>query len=60
MQKHDYYIYNIYIYTYSNSIVNSLGDECTIIKVNGDCILAGNTVDNFGAETFEQSNIMFL
>ena len=45
---------------YSNSIVNILGDECIIIKVNGDCILAGNTVDNFGGDTFEPSNIIFM
>ena len=50
------YLQNIY----SNSIVNILGDECIIIKVNGDCILAGNTVDNFGTETYEPSNIIFM
>ncbi len=50
------YLQNIY----SNNIVNILGDECIIIKVNGDCILAGNTVDNFGTETYEPSNIIFM
>jgi hypothetical protein len=45
---------------YSNNIINILGDECIIIKVNGDCILAGNTVDNFGTETYEPSNIIFM
>jgi hypothetical protein len=50
------YLQNIY----SNNIVNILGDECIIIKINGDCILAGNTVDNFGTETYEPSNIIFM
>jgi hypothetical protein len=45
---------------YSNNIVNILGDEAIIIKINGDCILAGNTVDNFGTETYEPSNIIFM
>ena len=50
------YLQNIY----SNNIVNILGDECIIIKIYGDCILAGNTVDNFGTETYEPSNIIFM
>ena len=33
---------------YCNSIVNIPGDEAIIIKISGDCILEGNTVDNFG------------
>ena len=45
---------------YSNSVVNILGDEAVIIKINGDCILAGNTVDNFCTETYEPSNIIFM
>ena len=45
---------------YSNSIVNILGDEAIIIKIDGDCILAGNTVDNFGTGTYEPSNIIFM
>lgn len=45
---------------YSNSIINILGDEAIIIKIDGDCILAGNTVDNFGTETYEPSNIIFM
>ena len=45
---------------YSNNIINILGDEAIIIKINGDCILAGNTVDNFGTETYEPSNIIFM
>ena len=45
---------------FSNNIVNILGDEAIIIKINGDCILAGNTVDNFGTETYEPSNIIFM
>ena len=44
----------------SNNIINILGDEAIIIKINGDCILAGNTVDNFGTETYEPSNIIFM
>jgi hypothetical protein len=45
---------------YSRHVVNILGDEAIIIKINGDCILAGNTVDNFGTETFEPSKIIFM
>ena len=45
---------------FSNNIINILGDEAIIIKINGDCILAGNTVDNFGTETYEPSNIIFM
>ena len=45
---------------YSHAVVNILGDEAIIIKINGDCILAGNTVDNFGTETYEPSNIIFM
>ena len=50
------YLNNIYC----NSIVNISGDEAIIIKISGDCILAGNTVDNFGTETFEPSKIIFM
>jgi hypothetical protein len=50
------YLQNIY----SNNIVNILGDEAIIIKISGDCILAGNTVDNFGTETYEPSKIIFM
>jgi hypothetical protein len=50
------YLQNVY----SNNIINILGDEAIIIKINGDCILAGNTVDNFGTETYEPSNIIFM
>jgi hypothetical protein len=50
------YLQNVF----SNNIVNILGDEAIIIKINGDCILAGNTVDNFGTETYEPSNIIFM
>lgn len=50
------YLSNIY----SNNIVNILGDEAIIIKINGDCILAGNTVDNFGSQMYEPSNIIFM
>ena len=38
---------------YSNSIVNISGDEAIIIKISGDCILAGNTVDNFGISEYQ-------
>ena len=50
------YLQNVF----SNNIINILGDEAIIIKINGDCILAGNTVDNFGTETYEPSNIIFI
>ena len=50
------YLQNVY----SNNIINILGDKAIIIKINGDCILAGNTVDNFGTETYEPSNIIFM
>ena len=50
------YLQNVF----SNNIVNILGDEAIIIKINGDCILAGNTVDNFGTDTYEPSNIIFM
>ena len=46
--------------TYSNSIVNISGDEAIIIKISGDCILSGNTVDNFGITTYQPSNIIFM
>ena len=45
---------------FSNNTINIIGDEAIIIKINGDCILAGNTVDNFGTETFEPSKIIFM
>ena len=38
----------------SNNIINILGDEAIIIKINGDCILAGNTVDNFALKHMNQ------
>ena len=50
------YLQNVF----SNNIINILGDEAIIIKINGDCILAGNTVDNFGTDTYEPSNIIFM
>ena len=50
------YLQNVF----SNNIINILGDEAIIIKINGDCILAGNTVDNFGTETYKPSNIIFM
>ena len=50
------YLINIY----SNNIINILGDEAIIIKINGECILAGNTVDNFGSQMYEPSNIIFM
>jgi hypothetical protein len=45
---------------YSNSIVNISGDEAIIIKISGDCILSGNTIDNFGLSTYQPSNIIFM
>ena len=45
---------------YCNSIVNISGDEAIIIKISGDCILAGNTVDNFGNIDYQPSNIIFM
>jgi hypothetical protein len=50
------YLNNIYC----NSIVNISGDEAIIIKISGDCILAGNTVDNFGDIDYQPSNIIFM
>jgi hypothetical protein len=50
------YLNNIY----SHSIVNISGDEAIIIKIAGDCILSGNTVDNFGLTTYQPSNIIFM
>ena len=45
---------------YCNSIVNISGDEAIIIKISGDCILSGNTVDNFGNTDYQPSNIIFM
>ena len=45
---------------YSNSIANISGDEAIIIKIAGDCILSGNTIDNFGLTTYQPSNIIFM
>jgi hypothetical protein len=50
------YLNNIY----SNSIVKISGDEAIIIKITGDCILSGNTIDNFGLTTYQPSNIIFM
>jgi hypothetical protein len=44
----------------SNYIVNISGDEAIIIKISGDCILSGNTIDNFGLKTYQPSNIIFM
>ncbi len=43
-----------------NDIVDILGEGAIIIKIKGDCIMAGDTVDNFGAETCEPSNTIFM
>ncbi len=45
---------------YSNCIVNISGDEAIIIKIAGDCILAGNTVDDFGLTDYQPSNVIFM
>jgi hypothetical protein len=36
------------------------GDEAIIIKIAGDCIWSGNTIDNFGLTTYQPSNIIFM
>jgi len=41
-------------------VVNTVGDEAIIIKLSGDCILEGNTIDNFGSFTYERSKIIFM
>jgi len=50
--------YNIDIYSYY--IVNVLGDEAIIIKIAGDIILSGNTIDNFGNIKYSPSSIIFI
>jgi len=44
----------------SSYVVNVLGDECIIIKIAGDIILSGNTIDNFGITKYQPSNIIFI
>lgn len=44
----------------SDYVVNVLGDECIIIKIAGDIILSGNTIDNFGISKYQPSNIIFI
>jgi hypothetical protein len=50
----------------STNIVNSniLGDEAITIKINGGCIIVGNSTDNFGSEleseAHEPSNVIFM
>jgi hypothetical protein len=44
----------------SNYVVNVLGDECIIIKIAGDVILSGSTIDNFGYTKYQPSNIIFI
>ena len=50
--------YNISIY--SSYVVNCLGDEAITINIAGDCLLKGNTVDNFGTSDYQPSNILFM
>ena len=50
------YLQNIYC----SYVVNTVGDEAIIIKLTGDCILEGNTIDNFGSNTYEPSKIIFM
>ena len=50
------YLENIYC----SYVVNTVGDEAIIIKLSGDCILEGNTIDNFGSYTYEPSKIIFM
>lgn len=44
----------------SNYVVNVLGDECIIIKIAGDVILSGSTIDNFGNIKYQPSSIIFI
>lgn len=44
----------------SNYVVNVLGDECIIIKIAGDVILSGSTIDNFGNVKYQPSSIIFV
>ena len=44
----------------STYVVNVLGDECIIIKIAGDVILSGSTIDNFGYTKYQPSNIIFI
>ena len=48
------------INTMSSNYININGDEAIIIKIAGDCVLEGNTVDNFTNNIFEASNIIFM
>lgn len=50
--------YNVEISSYY--VVNVLGDECIIIKIAGDVILSGSTIDNFGNDKYQPSNIIFI
>jgi len=50
------YLQNVY----SSYVVNTVGDEAVIIKLTGDCILEGNTIDNFGSLNYEPSKIIFM
>jgi hypothetical protein len=45
---------------YSYSVINVNGDEAIIIKLSGDCIFDGSTIDNFGTTIYEPSNIIFM
>jgi hypothetical protein len=44
----------------SSNYININGDEAIIIKIEGDCVLEGNTVDNFTNNIFEPSHIIFM
>jgi len=50
------YLVNVY----SSYVVNTIGDEALVLKMSGDCILSGNTMDNFGTVNYEPSNIIFV
>lgn len=45
---------------YSSYVVNVLGDEAIIIKISGDIILRGDTIDNFGNTKYQPSSIIFV
>lgn len=44
----------------SSYVVNVLGDECIILKIAGDVILSGSTIDNFGYTKYQPSSVIFI
>jgi len=45
---------------YSSYVVNVLGDEAITIKIAGDVLLRGDTIDNFGSIKYQPSAIIFM